>query len=173
MGMAEGKILSQRDPKPTVMLAVKRGLGSSLAEVLVLFVGGRIGRALFETPFVKALQQEGAVEAGDMKDVTGKFLKLEELALTDKSIVMFYKKGTISKKDKAIALPLQYAESAEVQSGRIGGKSLGINFSVPGEKKPIEFVLAVTRIKEPERWLREINRIISAPTSPRTRQAPV
>ncbi len=165
--MAEETILSQHDPKPTVMLAVKRDLGKSVAQVLVFFAGGRIGRMLFETPFVKALQQEGVAEAGDIKDVTDRFLKLEEVALTNKSIVMFYRKGTISKKDKVIALPLQYAESVEEESGRIGGKTLAIKFSVPGEKKPIEFVLELVRIKEPERWLREINRIMSS------RQAPV
>jgi len=165
--MAEEKILSQRDPKPTAILAVKRGLGGSIAQVLVFFAAGRAGRALFETPFVKALEQQGVVEAGDIKEIIDKIVKLEELALTNKSVVMFYRKGTISKKDKAVALPLQYAESVEEQRSRIGGKSLRIKFSVPGEKKPIELVLGLGPIKEPEPWLREINRIIS------TRQAPV
>lgn len=157
--MAEERILSQ--PKGQVSLKPKRGLGGRFLRGFSVFLGGMLLRSVQTGAFLDAFAK-GEVEAGDINDVTDKVLKLQELILTNKSIAMRYRKGTFSKKDKAISLPLEYARSVEEKS-TLGTKRLEIGFVVPGEEKPVEFVLTLADLKQRDVWLRELSRIISSP----------
>ena len=157
--LAEEKILSQ--PKGMVSLKPKRGLGGRFLRGFSVFLGGMLLRRMQTGAFLDAFTK-GEVEAGDIDDVTDKVLKVRELILTNKSIAMRYQKGTFSKKDKAISLPLEYAKSVEEKS-ILGTKHLEIKFVVPGEEKPVEFALTLADLKQREVWLRELSRIISSP----------
>lgn len=110
--------------------------------------------------FLKSFKTEDA-EAGDIKDIADKALKLRELTLTNKNLVMLYRKGTLRKKDKLIGFPLEYAKSVE-EKGRMR-KFLQVRFEVPSEeKKPINFDLKIW-VKRREVWLNELSRIQPAP----------
>lgn len=126
------------------------------------FLGGSVlGKAVFVTPFTKSLRQSG-VEAGDVKDAMDRVLKLQELILTNRNLILFYRKGLVSKKDKVITLPLEYAREVQGKK-RLTTRFINVNFMVPSEGKSVEFQLRLIRLKDPDAWLRELGRIISSP----------
>lgn len=154
--VAEEKILSQE--KALVSLIPKRGRGGKFLRGFSWIAGGLILRHFQTSRFLKSFKK-GEVEAGDIKDMADKVLKLRELTLTNKNIVMLYRKGTLRKKDRLIALPLEYAKSVE-EKGRMR-KFLQIGFEVPSEEeKPVNFDLKVW-VNRREVWLDELSRIIS------------
>jgi len=152
----EEKILSQE--KAVVSLIPKRGRGGRFLRGFSLILGGAVLRHFQTSSFLKSFKTEDA-EAGDIKDISDKVLKLRELTLTNKNLVMLYRKGTLRKKDKLIGLPLEYAKSVE-EKGRMR-KFLQVRFEVPSEeKKPINFDLKMW-VKRREVWLNELSCIIS------------
>lgn len=154
----EEKILSQE--KAVVSLIPKRGRGGRFLRGFSLILGGAVLRHFQTSSFLKSFKTEDA-EAGDIKDIADKALKLRELTLTNKNLVMLYRKGTLRKKDKLIGLPLEYAKSVE-EKGRMR-KFLQVRFEVPSEeKKPINFDLKIW-VKRREIWLNELTHIQSAP----------
>jgi len=152
--MSEETILSQ--PKAAVILVPKRGLGGKFAWAM----GGLITRGIQTGKFLDTFKK-GEVEAGDIKDITDRMQKVQELSLTGNSIVVRYRRGTVFKKDRAVALPLQYAKSVQ-EKGALA-KWLEVEFVVPGEEKPAEFTLRLSKLKQRDVWLRELSRIISSP----------
>lgn len=154
----EEKILSQE--KAVVSLIPKRGRGGMFLRGFSLILGGAVLRHFQTSSFLKSFKTEDA-EAGDIKDIADKALKLRELTLTNKNLVMLYRKGTLRKKDKMIGLPLEYAKSVE-EKGRMR-KFLQVRFEVPSEeKKPINFDLKIW-VKRREVWLNELSRIQPVP----------
>jgi len=154
----EDKILSQE--KAIVSLIPRRSLGGRFLRGFSLILGGAILRHFQTSAFLKSFKKE-EVEVGDIKDITDKALKLRELTLTNKNLVMLYRKGRLRKKDKIIVLPLECARSIE-EKGRIK-KFLQIRFEVPSEeKKPINLDLNIFNLKRREVWLNELNHIVSS-----------
>lgn len=152
----EEKILSQE--KALVSLIPRRGRGGSFLRGFSWILGGAVLRHFQTSSFLKSFKT-GEVEAGDIKDIADKVLKLRELTLTNKNLVMLYRKGTLRKKDKMIGLSLEYAKSVE-EKGRMR-KFLQVRFEVASEeKKPINFDLKIW-VKRREVWLNELSRIIS------------
>lgn len=145
--------------KVNVILTPKRGVAGHLMRGLL--GGSLLGKAIFVTPFTKSLRQTG-VEAGDVKDGMDKVLKLQELTLTNKNLILFYRKGLVSKKDKVITLPLEYAKEVQGKK-RLTTRFINVNFMAPSEGEPVEFQLRLIRLKDPDAWLRELSRIISSP----------
>ena len=156
--MAEETILTQTEPKVTVLVSPQGGLGTRFVRA---FTRGSLPyRRIFEKPFVAALQK-GGVEPGDIQDLMDRFSKLQEVTITTKSIVMLYRKGLVSKKDKMMVLPLEYVKSFRESGMRRGLGGLFIKFMVPSEEKPVEFDVILGDLKDRDIWVRELSRIAS------------
>jgi hypothetical protein len=142
MTMNEEEKVVLNQPKASAALTPKRGLARAIFEIGsgypdLLWAGGV--KLPFDTP-----------------------LKLVQVALTERHIVLF-QKFTLSKKLNVMRLPLQYAK--EVVGGKVlWDKFIDVNFVVPQtgkEEKPLEFRLRVNRLKDSDAWVREIKRITS------------
>ena len=153
--MVEEVVLTQ--PKAKVILTPKAGIAGHFMRGFFRY--SLLGQ-LFVTPFTESLKQT-SVEAGDVKDAMDKVLKLQELILTNKNLILFYRKGLVSKKDKVITLLLEYAKEA-IGKKRLTTRFINVNFLVPSKEKPVEFELRLIGLKDPDMWLRELNRIVSS-----------
>jgi hypothetical protein len=148
------------------MLRPKRGVGGQLVRAF----GGWATWSLQTRAAVKSLKTselskfiEGwaGVEPGDIGDITDKTVKVHALTLTNKNLILLYKKGVVRKKDLVVILPLEYAKSVE-EKGVLAGKRLQIGFQVPGEEgKVAEFDFWLLKLSKRENWLSDLNQIIA------------
>ena len=154
MSESEEEIL--RADKALVSLVPKRSGAGRFMRGFSWILGGAILRHFQTGSFLKSFNK-GEVEAGDIKDVVDKTLKTRQLILTEKNLIITYRKGTLRKKDMILGFPLEYAKSIE-KKGSIK-KFLNVEFEVVSEEKPVNFYLKIW-LKKPEVWLNELKRLI-------------
>lgn len=99
-------------------------------------------------------------ELGDIADITQKMVAARPLTLTNKNLILSYKKGLMKKKNLIMAIPLEYAIS--VREKRLPGKHLEISFEVPNkEGNQMYFDVWLMRLKDRQAWLDKLNRLIA------------
>ncbi|MGD0159930.1 MAG: hypothetical protein ABSB89_06495 [Candidatus Bathyarchaeia archaeon] len=115
----------------------------------------------------KYTQDGKEAECGNMADITQKLVATKPLTLTNKNLILSYRKGLRKKKNVVLAIPLEYAKS--VQEKGLAAKHLEIRFEVPKkEGKTINFDLWLVGLKDRQAWLGKINQLIAEhPTSDR------
>lgn len=165
---AEHVILSEQ--KVIVRLDPIAGHGRKILRGFSYLLGGTILRRYLSNVAVESIKGTD-VEVGDIKDITDKWRKKNyDIILTNKNIVLRWRRDRFTKKDKAIAFPLEYMTSVE-KKGAVS-KPVCIRFEIPSEResKPIMFELKIFfsrwkwrgREKE-ETWMNELRRIIYKP----------
>ena len=73
---------------------------------------------LLSSGFFKTLEKEAQIKQGDIQNIVGKFVKLEEIILTNTNILLLCKKQWRSKEHKLITIPLKYATDVRLDEGR-------------------------------------------------------
>jgi hypothetical protein len=149
-----------------VMLKPKRGIGGKFVRAF----GGRATWFLQTRGSVKTLKTSelskfidgwAGVEPGDIGDITDKTVNARALTLTNKNLILLYKKGALRKKDLVIVLPLEFAKTVE-EKGGLTGKRLEIGFQVPSEEgKLAEFDFSLFKLSGRENWLNDLNQVIA------------
>lgn len=130
-------------------------------------------KILLSSGFFKTFEKETKIKQGDIQNIVGKFVKLKEITLTNKNILLLCKKRWRSKEHKLITIPLKYATDARLGEGRkrvvkIGEGKIGIEkesvyvtfqVSHKGPEEQEFFNLGLS-VDNPSVWLKSIERII-------------
>jgi hypothetical protein len=105
--------------------------------------------------------QDGTkAERGDIADITNKTILAQPLTLTNRSLILSYKKGLMKKRNLVITIPLEFAKS--VQEKGLLNKYVEINFEVPGkEGNSISFDIWLTHLSDRQTWLNSLNQLIA------------
>jgi hypothetical protein len=117
-------------------------------------------RGLRELRVSECTQDGTKVERGDIADITNKMVLAQPLTLTNRSLILSYKKGLMKKRNLVITIPLEFAKS--VQEKGMLNKYVEINFEVPGkEGNSISFVIWLTHLSDRQAWSDSLNQLIA------------
>jgi len=135
----EQVILSE--PKVYLVRLDPKGGGRRFLQSFSWILGGEILRRHLRGQFVKELG-ETQLELRDIKDLMNKWRKNACITLTNYNLILTWKQGTISKKNKTLVLPLTYMSSIK-KPGKID--YVCIDFEIPTEDKgaPLMFTLDI------------------------------
>lgn len=175
----EREVLSQVvDPRAGLFPAYESG-AAVLREIVGYFVGDFsiitdiAIESLASSGFFETLKGEARIERGDVQYIVGKFAKLNKITLTNKNILLLYKKGWRSKQSKLIVFPLKYATEVLIAEGtkrmvktkegriRFEKEAVYVIFQVSqkGQDKLHYFSLALS-VDNPWIWTKAIERVI-------------
>jgi hypothetical protein len=156
----------------TIIEADKVGvLLQPIREEMMVF----IDRAMFgpgeywqRQTFVKSLRESEVlrhtldgreVEYGDIADITNKVVIAQPLTLTNRNLIVSYKKGLMKKKNSVVIIPLEYA--VFVQETRRPSKHLEIRFEVSRKGRDVVFFdLWLMSLSDRQAWLDKLNQLI-------------
>ena len=148
-----------------VRIDPKGGRGRKFSRDFSWIVGGELLRRRLKSKFAKTVGETG-LEPNDIKDLTDRWRKHVSITLTNENLILTWKQGYITKKNKAFTLPLMYMSSVEKRG--ILDKPVCIDFEIPSEDKSdsIMFTLKIlfTRYRwggreKQETWMNELRRI--------------
>jgi len=158
----EKKILSTTE-KTYVGLYPKHSLGYSIAK----FAAGRVLGVIpkfftmkamdgySKSSFFSTVGAGSDINAGEIKDIYEKSIKLKELTLTNKGFLFLYEKGTFSKKLMLIGFPLDYAKTVTSHKNNL---NVYCEVSEEGKTKCFDLQLSVPNAAN---WEKEVRGLIS------------
>ncbi len=98
-------------------------------------------------------------EYGDISDITNKYVLAQVLILTNKNLILSYKKGLRQKKDFALVIPLDGLKS--VQEKRMPRRNLTMKFETRGkEGKVLSFDILLMDLNDRRAWVDKLNQLI-------------
>jgi hypothetical protein len=115
----------------------------------------------------KYTQDGKQAEFGDIGDITQKLVIAQPLTLTNKNLILAYRKGLMNKRNLVIAIPMEWAKS--VQEKGLPHRHLEIRFEVPRkEENTKNFDIYIFGLKDRQAWQDKLNQLIAEyPTSDR------
>jgi len=139
-------------------------------EMMTSIAGSMIGPGDYwqRQAFIKSLRESDVlrhtldgreIEYGDIADITNKVVIAQPLTLTNRNLIVSYKKGLIKKKNLVVIIPLEYA--VFVKEARRSGKHLEIRFEVSRQGGDVVFFdLWLMSLSDRQAWLDKLNQLI-------------
>jgi len=111
------------------------------------------------------IQDGKEAERGDIADIIQReIIEVRPLTLTNKHLILSYKKGLKRKKNLVVAIPLEYAKSVRQGAYALGlpKKQLDIRFEVSREEEnTISFDVWLLDLRDCQAWLDKLNQLVA------------
>ena len=175
----ERELLSQVvDPRAGLFPAYEAGV-STLKEIVGQFVGDFSMvtdiaiEVLASSGFFKTLKEEAQIEAGDVQHIVGKFVNIDQITLTNKNILLLYKKGWRSRQSELIVILLKHTKEVLIAKGpkrmiktkerriKFEKEAVHVIFQVPQKERAVSYCFTLSlSVDNPWMWTKAIERVV-------------